>query len=173
MFSDPIQNLKVFGLEEDMIVADLGAGSGFYSIAVAKMVPKGKVYAIEVIPDFIKSLRNKIKDENLQNIECILGNVEKIGGTKLKEHIIDRIIASNIFFQIEDKSLFLEELKRILKPHGRILLIDWSKEESSMGKNLANAVSSQETRAMFEKKGFIHERDIDAGPHHYGMIYRK
>ena len=56
MFSDPVKNLKQFGLREDMIVADLGAGTGFYSMAVAEMVPKGKVYAIEIQKDFLTTV---------------------------------------------------------------------------------------------------------------------
>ena len=52
MFADPIKNLKQLGLREDMIVADLGAGTGYYSIAASSLVPKGKVYAIEVIKEY-------------------------------------------------------------------------------------------------------------------------
>ena len=52
MFTDPVKNLKLFGLAEDMIVADLGAGTGFYTLAAARMTPQGKVYAIEIQKDF-------------------------------------------------------------------------------------------------------------------------
>ena len=65
MFTDPVKNLKAFGLRDDMIVADLGAGSGFYSLTAASMVPRGKVYAIEVIKDFLVGLKNKAKEAHL------------------------------------------------------------------------------------------------------------
>ena len=63
MFTDPIKNLKQFGIREDMVVADLGAGTGFYSIPLAFMVPHGKVYAIEIQKDFLTTIKNKIKEE--------------------------------------------------------------------------------------------------------------
>src|ERR1035437_1056624 len=114
MFTDPVKNLKQFGLREDMIVADLGAGTGFYSIAAAQIVGRGKVYAIEVIKDYIVTIKNKAKELRLNNIECFWGDVEKIGGTKIRDGIVDAVIASNILFQVEDRDKFIAEIKRIL-----------------------------------------------------------
>ena len=96
----------------------------------------------------------------------------KIGGTLIKDKIVDAIIASNILFQVENKGKFIDEAKRILKPDGRMLVIDWSDEISSIGSSLENSVSEKEAREMFEKKGFIFDREIDAGNHHYGMILK-
>lgn len=170
MFTDPVKNLKALGLREDNIVADLGAGTGFYSIAAAYLVPRGKVYAIEVQKDFLTTIKNKVKDTHLANVECIWGNVEKIGGTKIGDNVVDAVIASNILFQVEDKEKFILEVKRILKQKGRVLLIDWS--ESSVLR-ATDIVSKDKARIMFEKKGFVLEGEIDAGDHHYGMIFMK
>jgi ubiquinone/menaquinone biosynthesis C-methylase UbiE len=169
MFADPVKNLKAFGLREDMIVADLGAGTGFYALGAAEMVPKGKVYAVEVQKDFLAKIRDKIKDAHLSNIEVIWGDVEKIGGTKIKENIADAVIASNILFQVEDHDTFIKELHRILKFGGRVLLVDWSSGMAHVQRKIPKATA----REMFERKGFAWERDIDAGSSHYGMILRK
>jgi len=171
MFSNPIKNLRTFELREDNIVADLGAGTGFYSVAAGHMVPRGKVYAIEVVKDFLETIKNKVKEAHLNNVEIIWGNIEKIGGTKIGDNIIDAVIASNVLFQVEDKDKFIEEMKRILKPKGRVLLIDWS-ESSIMGAKIM-AVPKNKAREMFERKGFVLERNINAGEHHYGMILIK
>jgi ubiquinone/menaquinone biosynthesis C-methylase UbiE len=173
MFADPVKNLKAFDLREDMIVADLGAGTGFYSIAAAHMVPKGKVYAIEVQKDYVTTVRNKARDNHLNNIEALWGNIEKIGGTKIKDKIVDRVLASNVFSQVEDRDLFIEETKRILKYGGSVLLIDWSDGFSSMGPASTKIIPKDAAREMFEKKGFVFTQEIDAGAHHYGMIFRK
>jgi len=172
MFTDPIKNLKQFGIREDMIVADLGAGTGFYSLALAHMVPHGKVYAIEIQKDFLTTIKNKIKEARLKNIECFLGNIEKIGGTKIKDEVIDATIVSNVLFQAENKEKFIEEAKRILKSNGKVLVIDWV-DSSNLGINKKSVISKEKMRDMFEKKGFIYDRDIDAGIHHYGMIFNK
>lgn len=170
MFTDPVKNLKAFDLREDMIVADLGAGSGFYTIPVAQMVPRGKVYAIEIQKDFLITIKNKAVESHLNNIEYLLGDVEKKGGTKIKDKIIDAVIASNILFQVEDKDKFVEEIKRILKPRGKLLLIDWFNNSSGIGASFDKIIPKNKAREMFERKGFVWQRDIDAGTHHYGII---
>ena len=170
MFSDPLKNLKAFELKENDVVADLGAGTGFYSIAAGMIATRGKIYAIELQKDFLDTIKNKIKEAHLENIEIIWGNVEKIGGTKIGDKVVDVVIASNILFQVEDKENFILEVKRILKPKGRVLLIDWSESSIMSGTNI---VSKDKARIMFEKNGFILEREINAGDYHYGMILIK
>ncbi len=169
MFSDPVKNLKTLGLKDSDIVADLGAGTGFYSVAAGKIVSRGKVYAVEVQKDFIATIKHKAKEAGVSNIECFWGNVEKLGGTKLADGVADVVIASNILFQVEDRDLFISEAKRILKRGGRVLLIDWS--DASFG--IMNMVPKAQAREMFEHKGFVFDREIDAGAHHYGMILNK
>ncbi len=170
MFTDPLKNLKAFGLKEDNIVADLGAGTGFYSVAAGHMVSRGKVYAIEIVKDFLETIKNKVKEARLHNVEIIWGDISKLGGTKLRDGIVDAVIASNVLFQMADKEKFIEEIKRILKQKGRVLLID-----SSMPSilNSSAIVPKNKAREMFEKNGFVFERDINAGEHHYGMILIK
>ncbi len=169
MFADPLKNLKAFGLKENMIVADLGAGTGFYAVAAGSLVPQGKVYAVEVQKDFLEKIKAKILESKLENVETLWGNVEKIGGSKIKDGVVDAVIASNILFQVEDKDKFIEEARRVLKSQGRLLLVDWS---SGLG-HIEKIIPKTTAREMFERKGFVWEREIDAGTTHYGMILRK
>jgi len=146
MFSNPLKNLKAFGLRENSIVADLGAGTGHYSLAAAEIASSGKVYAVEVQKDFLITIKSRIADAHIHNVEIIWGNVEKIGGTKIGNEIVDAVIASDILFQVEDKETFVDEIKRILKPKGRVLLVDWS-EASIM--RTTNIISKDKARIMF------------------------
>lgn len=169
MFSNPEKNLKVFGLKEGDIVADLGAGTGHYAVAAGKIVSAGRVYAVEIEKDYLETIKSKVIESHLENVEVIWGNVEKAGGTKIGNETVDVVIASNIFFQVEDRNGFLEEIKRILKPNGKVFLSDWL-ENSIMAKV---AVPKEKTRQMFEQKGFVLDREVDTGDQHYGMILRK
>ncbi len=173
MFSDPVKNLKAFDLREDMVVADLGAGSGFYALPAASMVPKGKVYAVDIQRDFLTTIRNRAVETHLDNLEILWGDVEKLGGTKLGDSVVDAVIASSILFQVEDKEKFIQEARRILKPSGKLLLIDWSDSSSGIGAGFKKIVPKGEARALFEQGGFSWSRDIPAGEHHYGMIFSK
>lgn len=171
MFSDPLKNLKTFGVKETDIVADFGAGTGFYSVLAADIAKNGKIYAVEISKDFIQAIRNKIEELKLNNIECIWGDVERPGGSKLADGIADKVIASTIFFQVEDKGGFLDEVRRVLKDNGEVLFIEW--DSSSKIPRKDHVVPPDQAKRMFEKKGFIFERNIDAGVHHYGMIFKK
>lgn len=170
MFADPLKNLKAFILKENDVVADLGAGTGYYSIAAGTLVPGGKVYAVEIVKDFLSTIEKRVKEAHLHNVEILWGNVEKIGGTKIGDSAIDAAIVSNILFQVEDKEHFILEIKRILRPKGRVLLIDWS-EVSIL--QTPSIVPKDKAEKMFGSAGFVLEREIDAGTDHYGMIFIK
>lgn len=170
MFTDPIKNIKTLGLRETDIVADLGAGTGFYSIAAGHIVTKGKVYAIEISKDLLETIKQKARDAHVGNVEIIWGDIEMHGGTKLRDGIVDAAIVSNVFFQVQNKEKFIEEVKRILKKDGKLLLIDWSQASVLGAKHI---VPKNKAREMFEQKGFIFDLDINAGAQHYGMIFKK
>jgi ubiquinone/menaquinone biosynthesis C-methylase UbiE len=173
MFADPVKILKQFGIMHDMVVADLGAGSGFYSIPAGRLASHGKVYAIEIQKDFLTTLRINANHSHVLNVECLWGDVESIGGTKLADGIVDRVIASNILFQTKDKYKFRDECNRILKKGGKLLLVDWSDTVGSLGPKNEQIISKEKALNLFEQKGFIFEKEIEAGEHHYGMIFIK
>ena len=168
MFSDPSSNLSKFGLKDGMKVVDLGSGSGFYTFEAAKRVgSSGRVYSIDVVKELLERIRAIGVANKLRNIEVIWGNAEKIGGTKLGEGIADRVIASNVLFQIEKPDDFVLEIKRILKPGGKVLVIDWSEMSALSPKTLVKASDAQ---VLFEKAGFKLDQSFDAGQHHYGLV---
>ncbi len=171
MFSDPAVNLSKLGINDGMKIVDLGAGSGFYSIEAARMVGTGgRVYAVDVQKDLLDRIRGNGITQGLRNIEVVWGNAEKIGGTKLREAIADRVIASNVLFQIEKPDDFVLEIKRLLKPGGRVMVIDWS-EVSPIGPK--TVFPSMKAETLFEKSGFKLEQSFGAGDHHYGLIFTR
>ena len=173
MFSDPIKNLAELDVQDGMKVADIGAGSGFYSIEAAKKVgARGLVYAVDVQQDLLERLKKSAALVGLHNIEIIWGNAEKIGGTKLRENIADRVIVSNVLFQIEpkDRDNFVLELKRIVKPGGKLLVVDW---QSGSPLTPPTAVPVMTAEALFQKAGWTLEKNFDAGDHHYGIIFKR
>lgn len=172
MFSNPEQNVAYLTLQEGMSVADLGAGTGFYSKAASKKVGRtGHVYAVEVQKDMVKKLENDIKEWGLTNIDCIWGNIEKLGGTKIADQSIDVVIMSNILFQVDDKLGLIDEAKRILKKDGRVLLIDWMDSFSGMGPASNHVITKSKAEELFTKRGFKITETISVPDHHYGIIF--
>ncbi len=174
MFSDPQKNIEQFGLEPGARVADLGSGAGFYTMAAAKAVGNsGRVYAIDVLKDMLEKLKNEARRSRLNNVEALWGDIEKLGGTRLADSSVDEALVCNTLFQLERKNDFPFEVKRILKPKGRVLVVDWKESFGGMGPQPEHVVPSEAARSLFEKAGFIYEREIAAGAHHYGLIFRR
>ena len=171
MFSDPASNLSKLGLMEGYKVVDIGAGSGFYTLEAARRVgSSGRVYAVDVQKDLLERVRSSGIHIGLHNIEVVWGNAEKIGGTKLRESIADRVIVSNVLFQIEKPDDFALEIKRITKSGGKLLVVDWS-EASPLGPK--NLFPSHKAEVLFQKSGFTLEMPFSAGDHHYGLVFVK
>ena len=173
MFSNPQKNIAEFGITDGMKVIDLGSGTGFYTIEAAKKVgPSGRVYAVDVQQDLLNKLKNSASLIGLHNIEIVWGNIEKIGGTKLRESIADRVILSNTLFQIavEDRDNLALEVKRLLKSGGKLMVIDW---EAGTPLSPKIVVSKMLAEGIFQKNGFVLEKNFDAGDHHYGIIFKK
>ena len=173
MFTNPEQNILRLGLKEGMRVADFGAGTGFYSRAASQKVGyTGKVYAIEVQKDLVKKLESELRHWGITNVECIWGDIEKRGGTKISDHSMDAVIISNVLFQSEDKLGLIDEAKRVLKKGGEILFIDWSESFSGMGPARESVVPESMARELFEKRGFKYVEKISTSAHHYGIIFK-
>lgn len=177
MFANPQENLEKFGLSSGLIVADLGAGSGDYAFAAAKMVRgmemEGKVYAVDVQKELLTKIKNEANHLRLTNIEVIWGDAEKIGGTKLRDAGVDVVICSNIFFQVENRESFAKEIARILKPKGRLFFIDWSESFGGIGPTVDAVVTESAAKTFFENNGFMIEKNVNVGSHHYGLVIRK
>jgi len=173
-FSDPHKNIQQFELELGMKVLDLGAGSGFYSIYAAQDVGiNGSVIAVDIQKDLLERLKYTAKEYEVRNIEVLHADIEGEKGIPIKDNSIDAVIVSNIFFQIENKEKVVREIQRILKVRGKGLVIDWSDSYGGLGPAGNDIVAEHTLRELFEKEGFIVERGIMAGAHHYGFIVRK
>lgn len=174
MFSDPIKNVEQAGIQPGMEIADLGSGSGHYTLAIARaLASTGKVYAIDINKDLLTKLKNNAVKENLFNVEVVWGDIDNINGTKLRDFSVDMVFACNIMFQLENKEDFIKEMKRILKPGGKAFIVDWADSFGGLGPKPEHVVTKDFALNIFEKQGFHLEREFNAGEHHYGLIYKK
>jgi ubiquinone/menaquinone biosynthesis C-methylase UbiE len=171
MFSNPSKNIAQLRLSHGMNVADLGAGTGAYTLAAAEIIGSGTVYAIDVRKEMLALLEREAQKLSAGNIRTIRGDIEIEGGTKIANNAIDACILSNVLFQIADKDACLKEIKRILKPKGKVLLVDWSGPWGGMGPAPEHVHSEGSAYALFEKHKWKPLQEISAGDHHYGIIF--
>ena len=173
-FSDPREVVLQMGLRAGMKVGDFGAGSGHYSRAAAAIVePSGRVYAIDVQEDVLKHLKLNTHERHHSTIETVWGDIERLGGTHLKDASLDAAIVANVLFQLDDRAGLLAELRRTLKPGGKLLVVDWAGSYGGMGPAPERVVPEHEAEALFIEDGFHKEKSLRAGPHHYGIVFTR
>lgn len=174
MFSAPEKNIEELHLLENQVVADFGAGSGAYTIAAAKALNgTGKVYAVDVQKDLLTRLENSCKENHLGNVSFIWGNLEKTGGTKLRDQSCDAVIISNVLFQSDDRHAVLSEARRVLRHGGLLLLVDWTGSFNNMGPTPEQVLPEIEAQKLVESLNFTLDHTINAGNFHYGFVFKK
>ena len=146
---DPMNNISQMGLKPTDHVVDFGAGSGAYTIPIARIVNSGKVYAVEILKDLLTRIQNDAKKMNLTNIEYIWGEIERAGGTKLADNVADFVVIANVLFQVPNKTAIAVEAKRILKPGGKVMLIDWKDSFGGLGPQSTSIVSEESAKSIF------------------------
>jgi len=174
MFVKPEAIAKVLDILPGMKVADFGAGAGFYTIPIAKKVgAAGKVYALDIRKEVLELIRSKSREMRLLNVETLLTDIEANEGSHLKDGSVDLVIISNILFQVEGKEKIAEEAFRILKPSGRVVIVEWDEEKKAFGPPLSHRVNRQAAEDFFLKAGFVFEKEFNAGENHYGIIFKR
>ncbi len=172
MFSDPEKVIGQMFVAEGMTVADFGAGVGFYALRLAKKVgPYGRVFAIDAHPDYLRKIKNEAVRAGYEQVEVIQGDLEAQKGSGLVSASADRIIISNVLFQSEKPELIIKEAKRVLKHDGKVAVVDWADSFSQIGPHPDHVLTLDETKGLFESNGFKLESYLDAGTHHYGLMY--
>jgi ubiquinone/menaquinone biosynthesis C-methylase UbiE len=157
-----------------MVVADFGAGSGHYALEMAQLLNgEGHVYAIDVQKDLLTRLRNETHKRGYKNVEIIWGDLERPGASKLADSLVDLVLMSNILFQLEIKEPPVEEAWRILKPHGRLVVIDWSESFGGLGPIKKHVFKKDDAVQLIPAHGFRFAEEFEAGAHHYGIIFEK
>jgi ubiquinone/menaquinone biosynthesis C-methylase UbiE len=175
MFSDPQHNLEQLTIDPGMIVADLGCGAGNYAIPAAKMAgATGNVFAVDVQQDLLTRLKTEAMQQGVHNsVDVVWGDIDEPQGSTLRPDSVDRVLLANILFQVEKNEALVTEAYRITKRGGLMLLIDWSDSFGGLGPQSSHIVPMHTARELCESAGFTFVRDITAGDHHYGMVFKK
>lgn len=172
-FLNPANIVKSLGIiKEGMKIADFGCGHGYFSVPLARRVGNyGKIYAIDVLPESLEAVNSQMKIEGIKNIEIKRGNLEKEGGSTLENENCDIVFIANLLFQTENDQNVIREAKRILKPEGKIVFIDW-RQDAPMGP-VGKRINPEEAIQLFQNENFVLERKFFTDNYHYGLIFVK
>ncbi|MFA9377617.1 MAG: class I SAM-dependent methyltransferase [Lachnotalea sp.] len=157
--------LSEIGLKAGDKFADIGCGIGYFSVPAAKVIgDEGKVYALDVEPQMIEALEEKIIENNLSNIQTILSEGFDF---KLESESSSYAFMCTVLHEIEDKIKMINEAKRILVKEGKIVIIEWVKRESDWGPPTSHRVDSSEVAELFAECGFHDTTVVELNEHFY------
>lgn len=163
------------GLKNGHVVADLGAGSGFYALGAAKVVGNsGKVFVVDVQESTLEHVASEARMRMIRNIQTIRADLEQKNSVeKIPSGSCDFVIFSNVFHQVKNRDQVLIETYRILKTGGKILVVDWNDKPSPIGPASNERLSEDEAKKQVTKAGFKFVSEIDADNFHYSLVFSK
>lgn len=164
----PEETLQKLGVAPGETVIDIGCGIGYFTLPLAKMVGKeGRVYAVDILAQMVDETASRCTEAGLNNVECLVSEENVL---PVRDQAADVAWMANLFHELQDRKQFLTELKRILKPDGRVLAVDWQKFNTPVGPPEDHRVSLDEAREIFELAGFIIVNAASVGPAHWGLV---
>ncbi|MES3005419.1 MAG: methyltransferase domain-containing protein [Patescibacteria group bacterium] len=173
MFSDPKKNIVEMNIGEGMSVVDFGSGVGFYTFPLAERVGEyGKVFAVDVMVDHLTKIHREADRRNFKNISVIHADLETPKGSGLPDASVDRVVITNVLFQVDDPKQIAVEAKRIIKKNGRVAVVEWVESFGMMGPHPDHVMSEKETINTFAEEGLVVDKKFDAGSHHYGLLFK-
>lgn len=172
-FLNPEETIKQLNITKGMQIADFGCGAGYFVIPAAKIVgDEGKVYALDVLDSALESVRSRARIEGLFNIITRRCNLEVLTSSQIDNNSIDLVLLSNILFQSDDKDGIIKEATRIVKPEGKLAIIDWLPGQFlTPSKGLI--VPIEDIKKTTESNGLKFNKNIQIDGYHWGMIFIK
>jgi precorrin-6B methylase 2 len=148
----PGKAIAALRLEPGLVVADIGAGSGYYTVRMARAVgPAGRVYATDIQPGMLDLLRRNVSRAGLDNVTAVLGAPDD---PRLPAASIDVALMVDVYHELSAPQAFLRRLRPALKPDGRLVLLEFRKEDRGVPILEVHKMSVAEVRQELEAEGF-------------------
>ncbi|OGA55533.1 MAG: hypothetical protein A3G81_13550 [Betaproteobacteria bacterium RIFCSPLOWO2_12_FULL_65_14] len=162
----PHEVIQALALKPDAVIADVGSGTGYFAVRLANMVPKGRVYGVDVEPDMVKYLAERAKREKRDNVVSVAGAPDD---PRLPEKA-DLIFMVDVFHHIGDRARYFRNLRASLKPGGRIAIIDF-RMDSPDGPPKAARIAPQRVMAELKGAGYRLAKQHDFLPNQYFLVF--
>lgn len=151
------------------MIADIGAGSGYFSFRLAHQVgDKGKIYAVDVSPDMILHINRRARAVKTNNVVSILADPDD---PLLPDRSINRFFFSDSWHHVENQTKYLSLIKKMLKPRGEIVMIDFHKKETPAGPPLQMRIAREDLIKQMESNGFRLRKEHTFLPYQYFLLF--
>lgn len=173
-FVEPDVVVSHFHIRSHDTVADLGAGSGYFLPALAAAVgPDGRVYAAEIQKNLVERLGDTIRAAGWSQMSPLWCDIEAPENVPIPAESVDVAIMVNTLFLLEDKAAAVATIDHMLRPNGRVCVVDWTESFQGLGPSDDMVVTQAAATDLFEGAAYALETTFPAGAHHYGLLFRK
>jgi len=168
---EPDKALDVLGILTGMTVADVGAGSGYFTVRLAARVgAKGRVYANDLQPEMLKMLAARLARENVRNVTLVQGAIED---PRLAASSLDLVLMVDVYHEFSEPQKMLRALRTALKPGGRLVLLEYRKEDPDVPIRFEHKMSVAEAKMELEAEGFTLAQIDGRLPRQHILIFSK
>jgi ubiquinone/menaquinone biosynthesis C-methylase UbiE len=168
---EPDKALDALGTLTDLTVADVGAGSGYFTVRLATRVgATGRVYANDLQPEMLKMLATRLARENVRNVTLVPGTIDD---PRLPASSIDVVLMVDVYHEFSEPQKMLRALRSALKPGGRLVLLEYRKEDPEVPIRFDHKMSVAEAKMELEAEGFVLARVDDRLPRQHILIFSK
>ncbi len=157
-------------LEEDNVVADVGAGTGYFSLRIAPSVPRGEVLAVDIQPEMLAIIRERAEEEGVDNVRGIRGSVTD---PNLPDGGVDLALIVDAYHEFSHPREMALALRRALRPGGRLILVEYRAEDPSVPIKRLHKMSEAQARRELEAAGFEFVRNPDFLPQQHFLVFRR
>jgi ubiquinone/menaquinone biosynthesis C-methylase UbiE len=161
--------MKMLKLKPGQMVCDMGCGNGFYTLRMAKAVgPEGQVYAVDIQPEMLSLLEKRAQAGKLKNIKPILGTLVD---PKLPTGELDLILLVDVYHEFSHPVHMLKAMRKALKPHGRLALVEFRLEDPEVPIKLLHKMSKEQILKELPPNGFKLVEEYDELPWQHLMFF--
>jgi len=169
-FQKPHEVLAALDLKEGEVIADIGAGSGYFTFRFSRHVGEtGRVYAVDISPDMIIHMNRKIRELGTKNVITILAPPDD---PLLPSLPVDRLFFCDTWHHIENQTQYLKLLKRILKPSGQLIMIDFHKKELPVGPPVEMKIAREDLISQMESANLQLAKEFTFLPYQYFLLFK-
>lgn len=167
-YQRPHEVMDALAVKEGEVIADIGAGSGYFTMRLARHVgPAGRVYAVDVSPDMVRHLHRRVRDAGLLNVEPILS----LPDDPLLPQPVDRFLVVDVWHHVENQAGYLSLMKKLLKPGGQVVMIDFHKRDLPVGPPAGMKIAREDLLKQMQGAGFRVAAEHTFLPYQYFLVF--
>ena len=167
----PERVLRAMGVRRGQVVADVGAGPGFWTLPLARRVgPRGHVFALDPEPAALEMLRRRLAKARVRNVTPVLNDDD---APLLPEAACDLVMIVNVYHHFAEPAAFLERVARCLKPGGRLVNIDWADRDTPKGPPARRRIPPAVFLRHARRAGLVLVKEHDFLPYQYFLVLRR